>query len=81
MRRTLVEKLSLAINGMSCGHCISLVRQTLAGMPGVHVDDVSIGLASVRYDAAVTSAATIADAVSAAGYPAHALVGGAPKPA
>jgi copper chaperone CopZ len=35
------------------------------------VDDVSIGAASVSYDAAVTSAAKIAGAVSAAGYPAR----------
>lgn len=79
MRRNLVEKLSLAINGMSCGHCVSRVRQTLAATPGVHVDDVSIGSASVSYDAAVTSAATIAAAVSAAGYPARAHVEGVPK--
>jgi copper chaperone CopZ len=81
MWRTLLEKLSLAINGMSCGHCLSRVKQTLAATPGVRVDDVSIGSASVSYDAAVKSAATIADAVSAAGYPASALAEGAPKPA
>jgi copper chaperone CopZ len=66
---------------MSCGHCLSRVKQTLAGTPGVQVDDVSIGFASVSYDAAVTSASAIADAVSAAGYPTHALADGVPKPA
>lgn len=76
-----MEKLRLAINGMSCGHCVALVRQTLAGRPGVHVDDVSIGSASVSYDAAVTSAAAIAAAVDAAGYPARALAEGVAKPA
>ena len=67
-----MEKLSLAIDGMSCGHCVARVRQALAATPGVHVDAVSIGAASVEYDAAATSAATIADAVRAAGYPARA---------
>ncbi len=66
-----MEKSSFAIDGMSCGHCVSRVRQTLAATPGVRVDDVSIGAASVFYDAAVTSAAEIAGAVSAAGYPAR----------
>jgi copper chaperone len=67
-----MEKSSFAIDGMSCGHCVSRVRQTLAATAGVRVvDDVSIGAASVSYDAAVTSAAKIAGAVSAAGYPAR----------
>jgi copper chaperone CopZ len=65
-------KLTLAIDGMSCGHCVARVKQTLAAAPGVHVDDVSIGAASVTYDAAVSSAEKIASAVSAAGYPARA---------
>jgi copper chaperone CopZ len=67
-----MEKLSLAIDGMSCGHCLSRVKQALAATPGVRVDDVSIGAASVSYDAGVTSTAKIAGAVSAAGYPARA---------
>jgi Cu+-exporting ATPase len=66
-----MEKLSLAIDGMSCGHCLSRVKQALAATPGVNVDDVSIGTATVSYDAVVTSAAKIAGAVSAAGYPAR----------
>jgi copper chaperone CopZ len=67
-----MEKLTLAIDGMSCGHCVARVKQTLAAAPGVHVDDVSIGSASVTFDAAATSAEKIAGAVSAAGYPARA---------
>ncbi len=75
-----MEKLRLVINGMSCGHCISRVRQTLAATPGVQVADVSIGSASVSYDSAVTSPATIAAAVDAAGYPARALAEGVRNP-
>jgi len=74
-----MEKLRLVMGGMSCGHCVSRVRRTLAATPGVHVDDVSIGAASVSYDAAVTSAAKIAAAVSAAGYPARAEAEGERK--
>lgn len=67
-----MEKMTLAIDGMSCGHCVGRVKQTLAATPGVHVDAVSIGAASVSYDPAQTSAEKIVGAVSAAGYPARA---------
>ena len=55
-----MEKLTLAIDGMSCGHCVARVKHTLAAAPGVHVNDVSIGSASVTYDAAATSPEKIA---------------------
>ena len=66
-----MEKLQLSINGMSCGHCVSMVKQTLAALPGVEVNNVDIGVATVTYDSSVESAEAIANAVSAAGYPAH----------
>jgi len=66
-----MEKLQLSINGMSCGHCVALVKQTLAALPGVQVNAVDIGTATVTYDASVESADAIANAVSAAGYPAQ----------
>jgi copper chaperone CopZ len=66
-----METLQLDINGMSCGHCVATVKQTLAAVPGVHVDAVDIGAATVTYDASKTRADAIADAVSAAGYPAR----------
>lgn len=74
-----MEELTLAIDGMSCGHCVARVKQTLSSAPGVRVTDVSIGSASVTYDAAVTSPEKIAGAVSAAGYPARAASAGAPR--
>jgi copper chaperone len=74
-----MEKLTLAIDEMSCGHCVARVKQTLASVPGVTVEDVSIGSASVAYDAAATAPETIAAAVSAAGYPARAKSAGASR--
>jgi copper chaperone len=74
-----MDKLTLAINGMSCGHCVARVKQTLAGLPGVQVNDVTIGSASLAYDASTTTAENIASAVSAAGYPARAANAGAPR--
>jgi copper chaperone CopZ len=74
-----MEKLTLAIDGMSCGHCVGRVKQELAAAPGVHVIDVAIGSASLTYDAAATTPERIAAAVSAAGYPARARSAGAPR--
>jgi copper chaperone CopZ len=74
-----MDKLTMAVEGMSCGHCVSRVKQTLAALPGVQVNDVTIGSASLSYDASITSPEKIATAVSAAGYPARAASAGAPR--
>ena len=73
----LMEKLTLAIDGMSCGHCVARVKQTLTALPGVQVNDVAIGSASLAYDSSATTPETFATAVSAAGYPARAANDGA----
>ena len=69
-----MEKLTLAINGMSCGHCVARVQQTLAAMPGVQVNDVAIGSASLALRCVRDD--DLRDdrdgSVSAAGYPARA---------
>ncbi len=74
-----MNTMNVAIDGMSCGHCVARVRKTLESAPGVQVNDVAIGSASLSYDPAVTTPEKIAGAVSAAGYPARRdgrLVGG-----
>jgi len=65
-----MDTLNLSITGMSCGHCVARVKETLDALPGVHAEQVTIGTASVSYDAKAQSAETIARAVSEAGYPA-----------
>jgi copper chaperone len=44
------ERFDLAIAGMTCGHCVRAVSNALNGLPGVEVDDVRIGRASVRLE-------------------------------
>ena len=68
-----MERLDLTIDGMSCGHCLNAVRGALGRVPGVKIETVTIGRATVEFDPAAASAAQIAAAVSAAGYQAHAL--------
>ena len=63
-----MERVTLTIEGMSCGHCVNAVKRALAGVDGVDVQDVRIGSAQVAYDPARTSADAIIDAVNDEGY-------------
>jgi copper chaperone len=63
-----MDRITLGIDGMSCGHCVAAVKKELAAVRGVTVDDVAIGSASLQYDPGVTSPERIAEAVDRAGY-------------
>ena len=73
-----METISLAITGMTCGHCVAGVRRALAAVPGVAVQDVRIGGATVTADG-VPAAALVA-AVEDAGYSATLADPAAPAP-
>lgn len=70
-----MERVTLSIDGMSCGHCVMHVKKALAALPGVRVEDVQIGAARLEFDPAAISLDRIAAAVGAAGYPARAAGG------
>ena len=61
----------LAIEGMSCGHCVAAVTEALQAVPGVTVDRVAIGAATVVLPAGGASAADVVHAVREAGYEAR----------
>jgi copper chaperone CopZ len=63
-----MERMTLSIEGMSCGHCVRAVRDALAELPGVDVQRVDVGTATVAVDPAVGSRAAVEDAVRDAGY-------------
>ena len=63
-----MKQQKLEVSGMSCGHCVGAVRQALAAVPGVKVEDVRIGSASVSFDESTTTVGDLVDAVSDAGY-------------
>lgn len=63
-----METLQLSIDGMTCNHCIAAVRNALATVPGVDVQDVHIGGAKVRYDPQQARPDAIIDAVGDEGY-------------
>lgn len=65
------QQVSLAISGMSCGHCVSAVTEVLGALEGVQVQRVALGAATVALDPQVTSSAAVVAAVRAAGYEAR----------
>jgi copper chaperone len=56
----------IEIGGMTCGHCMSRVRDTLTTIPGVTVDRMKVGQATVSFDESATDAATIEKAIEKA---------------
>lgn len=69
---------TLKVTGMSCGHCVKTVRETLEGVAGVERASVDLeqGRALVEYDEARTSPAVLAGAVTDEGYPAEPVIAG-----
>jgi copper chaperone CopZ len=67
-----MDNLKLEIQGMSCGHCVNAVRGALERLPGVQVEQVNIGSATLAYDPSRTTAGQIVDAVNDEGYTAEA---------
>lgn len=60
-------KESLQIKGMSCGGCVSGVRQALSHLPLTHVS-VNIGQADVEYDETKVDRHQIVRMIEAAGF-------------
>lgn len=61
------QPLDLVITGMSCGHCVAAVKGALEELPGVTVNQVAIGSASVLLAAGASQDAVV-EAVRDAGY-------------
>ena len=58
---------SIAIEGMSCGHCVQQVSKALQSVPGVTVEAVTVGSARIGATDASASRAAVA-AIEKAGY-------------
>ena len=66
-----MERASLQISNMSCGHCVSRVQKALSALTSVSVTAVKIGEAEVEFDPTLQSLAAVTAALDAAGYPAR----------
>jgi copper chaperone CopZ len=63
-----MQRIELAVQGMTCGHCVAAVRRALEEQDGVQVEEVAIGSARVAYDPARTSPERLAAVVDEEGY-------------
>ena len=63
-----MERATLQIEGMSCGHCVRAVTRALEEVRGVRVERVEVGAAEVSYDAGVAAPEGISAAVEEQGY-------------
>jgi len=61
---------TLAVNGMSCQHCVHAVKTAVSALAGVDAVDVSLeaNCVTVGYDNAATSEQSIRAAIEAEGY-------------
>lgn len=59
---------TIAINGMTCSHCVRAVQKALESVPAITTNNVGIGSATVTYDPATGSLAAAEAAIEDAGY-------------
>jgi Cu+-exporting ATPase len=68
-----MTNVTLAIQGMTCGHCVKRVQQALVATPGVARATVTLepSQARVEFDASAATPQQLAAAVTTAGYAAR----------
>ncbi len=59
---------NIAIEGMSCQHCVMAVKKALGGVPGILESNVQVGSASVKYDDTKIKKEDIETKIEKAGY-------------
>ncbi len=59
---------NVAIEGMSCQHCVMAVKKALGGVPGILESTVQVGSASVKYDESKVKKEDIEATIEKAGY-------------
>jgi copper chaperone len=67
---TTMEKVTLKVEGMTCGGCVASVTRVLKAVPGVNDVAVTLtpGVAEVGYDPAQTGVPALRAAVEDAGF-------------
>lgn len=63
-----MERMTVKIDGMTCGSCVAHVSKALEALAGVQVEQVQIGTATVSFDPASTSGKQISQAIEDEGY-------------
>ena len=63
-----MERMTMKIDGMTCGNCVAHVTRALKSLDGVTLEQVSIGSATISFDPQETSPDRITSAVEEEGY-------------
>ena len=63
-----MDQSTFKIDGMSCGGCVHRVSNVLKSLPGVEVEEVIVGRATVKLDPAGTTPEQLIRALAEAGY-------------
>jgi copper chaperone len=63
-----MEHVTLTIEGMICEHCVRAVKGRLEDTPGVKVEAVDVGTATLEFDPAKTTLDDIEMAIADEGY-------------
>ena len=63
-----MERTTIGIQGMSCGHCVASVKRALGQLEGVEVLEVTVGSATVSYDPTAVTPERITRAIEDEGY-------------
>jgi copper chaperone len=58
------------LQGMSCGGCVRSVKAALSSIPGVTVENVEVGKATLHYDPDRVTTTAIAQKLAEVGFPA-----------
>lgn len=71
------EGLTLAVRGMTCGHCVAAVKRALEAVPGVGSAAVTLTppRARVSYDPSKASVESMMKATEEEGYPSSPAAG------
>ena len=63
-----MHRITVPIRGMSCGGCVRRVQHALESLPGVHVESVSVGSATVSIDNDIAGRDDVLAAIRRAEY-------------
>jgi copper chaperone len=63
-----VKHLTMQIGGMSCGGCVTAVRNVLSRQPGISGLQVEVGKVDLDYDEVAIDRDRIAQTIRKAGY-------------
>jgi mercuric transport protein len=66
-----MERVTLGVRGMTCGHCVAAVKKALGAVPGVGEVEVTLAppRATVSYDPSKATVEALTRATEEEGYP------------